>query len=682
MFLSTRAPRGLDRLTRLDPGRVAWRRAVAATTSLGAALVTGYGYAALVAPSHGAALPMITSGVMAMQTSTAMTHPRWAGRLHVALWAPLFFGSGLLIHILVTTLGGVPAEMVAFTAVTFVAVGVRRFGPDFGVLGLTGWTGFYIGAFADPSFFEVVRLLGGLAIAAPLTFAVSLLFWPHRPQNALAHVLRAGRAQTDAVLADAAAVLRPSTATRRQRLTRRMINRSRRLTEISLLADGWLAHGAAPLPATTPHSIRRHLLRMHASIDTVVHTVSGAADRPEDPHTHTVRVIVTALAGNDADLAITRSAHLLDDRESTELAAFAADAIELATLRAEVPASDERLPAEFVPAVSMAPAGILAGSASIAPLVRPGGGPRTARWHLATRQAIQATLAVAIATVAGYLLSAEHYTWAALTAFIIYLGTSTRGDVAVKALYRAIGTLAGMVIAVPIVLASGTNPAMIIGVTLLCCAVGHYLMSVSYVYTMLCITVAVSEMYNSMGQFDSALTETRIAEIVIGAIIAVLVAALVAPISTTDAVTHARRQLFRSIHDLLNTTADHLHDQRPVDHHELSRKGRVVDELARQLTAVAAPLRVLRIGRAASDLRATLRRYEEYGLHTRRIVTSLPELPAAHAERAHQHCRDVARLAQAVAEHTENTPEPTRPRPRPQPPHTHYTTRCEPSPKN
>lgn len=624
MPTSTVTSRVLDRVARLDPGRAAWRRAVTATASLGAALVAGYGYSTLIAPAHGAALPMITSGVMAMQTSSAMAHPVWATRLRVALWAPLFFGSGLLIHSVATALGGIAVEIVAFALMTFIAVSVRRFGPDFSVLGLTGWTGFFISAFAAPSLAETVILLGGLPIAACVTFAVSILLRPHRPQNALAHVLRAWTAQTDAILADAEAILRQTNMTRRRRAAQRILNRSRHLTEISLLADGWLGQ-AASFPKTTPHSIRSHLFRMHTAVDTVVRTACDAADRLDDLRARAVHGIVSALARHDSDLAITRSNQLLDGRESVDLALFATDAIALATLRRDDPTSDEHLLVEFVPAASMAPDGSLGGSASIAPMVRPRGGPRTASWHLATRQAVQASLAVAIAAAAGLLLSVEHYTWAALTAFIIFLGTSTRGDITAKAIYRAIGTLTGMVLAIPIVLATGAHPIVVIGIALLCCAVGYYLMSVSYVYLMLCTSLAVSEMYNIMGQFNSAFAAIRIAEVLVGSIVAVLVATLVVPISTTDAITHARQQLFRSIRELLNTAAGHIHEQRPVDHHEMLRMGKLVEEHTRQLSVVAAPLRVFRRGRSATDIRVALRKYDEYCIHTRRVVSSLPE---------------------------------------------------------
>jgi uncharacterized membrane protein YccC len=401
---------------------------------------------------------------------------------------------------------------------------------------------------------------------------------------------------------------------------------------------------------------------MQITLDTVVRTVGSAVDHPGGPHAHAVDTVVCALARNDADLAITYSHRILDAGGSAEAAAFAADAIELATLRRDdtVP---ETSPLDtflaFVPAAATAPDGSLAGSAITAPKVIPRGNTRIGSWHLATRQAIQATIAVAVATGIGFFLSAEHYTWAALTAFIIFLGTSTRGDVAVKALHRGIGTVAGTILAVPIVLVAGTNPAVVIGVTLLCCAIGYYTMSISYVYLMLCISVAVSELYNILGQFDSTLTTIRIAETVLGASVAVLVAALVVPLSTTDSATHARQQLFRAVHHLLSATADHLRDeQHPEGHHEVLRHARVVDECTRQLTTVAAPLRMLRIGRTASGGHAAFHRYDEYSVHTRGVVASLREQPTDLDDRTYRYCREVALLAQAVAEQADDAPEP------------------------
>src|SRR5438309_490078 len=63
---------------------------------------------------------------------------------------------------------------------------------------------------------------------------------------------------------------------------------------------------------------------------------------------------------------------------------------------------------------------------------------------LSTRQAIQVGIATSLAIVVGELVSPARWYWAVLTAFLIFAGTSSRGDVLSRGSQRIVGTIGGV----------------------------------------------------------------------------------------------------------------------------------------------------------------------------------------------------------------------------------------------
>jgi len=61
-----------------------------------------------------------------------------------------------------------------------------------------------------------------------------------------------------------------------------------------------------------------------------------------------------------------------------------------------------------------------------------------------TRQAIQVSLAAALAIVAGQLVSPTRWFWAVIATFVIFAGTNSWGETLTKGWQRLIGTMLGV----------------------------------------------------------------------------------------------------------------------------------------------------------------------------------------------------------------------------------------------
>jgi uncharacterized membrane protein YccC len=247
-------------------------------------------------------------------------------------------------------------------------------------------------------------------------------------------------------------------------------------------------------------------------------------------------------------------------------------------------------PAAFEPAATLS-GGWLPGSATVAATAsaqpaRPGEGIALSA-H--SRAAIQMTLAVGGAVVAGSALSTQRYYWAVIAAFITFTGANTSGEQVRKALWRVLGTLIGVVIGSVAVDAVGENTYASIAVILAALFVGIYLMRISYAFLVVGITVTVSQLYLDLGEFSDSLLLLRLAETTIGAAVAIAVVVLVLPLRTHRVVRLALRRHVEAIGMLVRDTGQVL--TAGADGATIRPAARRIDAAYQELLATARPVR-------------------------------------------------------------------------------------------
>ncbi|WNI21415.1 FUSC family protein [Streptomyces sp. ITFR-16] len=616
----------------IDPGLARWRAAWAATVSLGGALVAEYFLAPLFFAGRGAMTAMLIGGVAAMQGSAAVLQPTVRERVRFALWQPVAAATGLVTAVLVRECSGFAGQMVVCVLVTFVAVVIRRFGAPYAILGLLGWAGYYMATVFRPVPADLPYLLWAELIAGACTGLLSLTVFRHRPRASLGHAVRGWHAQAEAALRCAVGVLEAPGERRRAGLRRHYA----RLSGTALTVEGWLAHPTAASGAAHAASIRRELLESQHSIDVMVGSVlalseeadaslpSGGSGREwararavgmlrpltRGDHAAAREEALLAMArppdvqappvasGGEPDVPSAQEAGAFDrptEEAAEDVRRLAGAVVAFAdsgrNWHVMGTAQDGECPdaGDFAPVVVVGAAGALPGVAGTMAVAMPDGpqaeGARTL--GLPTRYAIQAALAVGLAIVLGYLVSPEQYFWSIITVFIILLGPTTRSQILVKGVQRAVGTLLGCLAAIPLAALLHGGPAPVICVVLVSCLLGHYLTSLSYAYLAFFITVSLFQLYDLMHQYEPSLVPVRLTETLLGTVITIAVTALILPVRAHNTVALERAGAFHAIGELLDELAT-TNKSRGSGSTELHAKARAVDDSTRRLAAALA----------------------------------------------------------------------------------------------
>ncbi len=158
--------------------------------------------------------------------------------------------------------------------------------------------------------------------------------------------------------------------------------------------------------------------------------------------------------------------------------------------------------------------------------------PGTGLGRPTTRQAVQATVACALALAVGQLLSDERWYWAVGTAWWIFVNTASRGETLVRGFRRVLGTVIGIVAGLFLALPLNGAAAPTAALVALCVFGIFYTAPVSYSWMMLAVTVMAGLLYGLLGVLTPELLVLRLAETAIGALFAALAVVLVLPVTT------------------------------------------------------------------------------------------------------------------------------------------------------
>jgi uncharacterized membrane protein YgaE (UPF0421/DUF939 family) len=248
------------------------------------------------------------------------------------------------------------------------------------------------------------------------------------------------------------------------------------------------------------------------------------------------------------------------------------------------------------------------------------------RLSLSTRHALQVGIATSLAIVVGELVSPARWYWAVLTAFIVFVNTSSRGDVLSRGWQRLVGTIGGVVAGMGLAVLVSGQELLALLVLFGCAFLTLYLGRTSQTLFALWITAVLAVLYGLIGQFSIETLVLRIEETAIGVAMGMLAAYLVVPkrtreafdealdemVGAADAVlagsverilgresTSPLRQLTRDLHQALSTLRERA---KPLDNPLPWRRGRSsYQRTLRVLTAVGYYARSL--ARLADDIR-------------------------------------------------------------------------------
>ncbi|CDZ38812.1 FUSC family protein [Neorhizobium galegae] len=200
------------------------------------------------------------------------------------------------------------------------------------------------------------------------------------------------------------------------------------------------------------------------------------------------------------------------------------------------------------------------------------------------RSAVQITIASGLAMVFGLMLSRDRWFWAVLTAFLIFTNTKSRGDAAIRALQRSIGTLLGIASGLVLATLIGGYPLVSVPIAVFCIFLGFYCLQISYAAMTFFISIVLCLIYGMTGVLTLDLLQLRIEETLIGALAGTVVAFLVFPASTRSTLDLALGRWFDGLRELLSAVREGRSGFEII---ALSHK---LDAAYREVTLAARPL--------------------------------------------------------------------------------------------
>jgi hypothetical protein len=566
--------------------------------------------AALVAAQHHGitVLAMLLGGLIAVMTASSVLESTARARAVTVVFLPAPMLATMAVAI--TLAGHQVAGIALLTVVMGLGTYLRKFAPRFGprvpLYGTMLFIGYLFGFLSNGRLGE--DQLGGVAVILWLAAAVSLLLknviCSLVVRGRFARTQRSFRARSRGVLNAMVDVFDAAGPQARKRAARILRRRLRQLNDTALVIDAGLgAPYALPLGVSVSdaHNELFEIERVAQNLARISERLSGA-DLPPRLHAE-VRGWLLALSAGRSDV-VTRAAGALERHEAAEAIGSEEAALvrRLAIAIGEWVPHFERWPRHRPKAEAELPFessvtlifGDLPGSVLVSgTAAAPGEDPRGAllsklRLDAPAQVAIRIMVAVGSAAAIGSIVSAQRFYFAVIAVFITFMGTHTAGEQVTKGVNRVIGTVGGILVGSLLAHAIGHSTwsvAVIIGAF----GVGTYFIKTSYALMVIGVTIMVSQLYEQLGTYSNHLLVLRLEETTVGAVVAVLAAVLIFPVSTRRATRVAALGHLTALHDVLGAMVDRLSGRDGGA--SLTASSRALDHAHHQLLAVAGPLR-------------------------------------------------------------------------------------------
>jgi uncharacterized membrane protein YgaE (UPF0421/DUF939 family) len=521
---------------------------------------------------------------------------------------------------------------VLFVGVVFVAAYARRFGPRGTALGMVTFMSYFFTLYLRATFSELPWLIGATVVGTLCSYLWSAFIMPDRPESVLRANIRALRARMAIVVDTTADTVRLGDPDERRQ--RRLRIRARRLNETALLVQTQIEDRVNPSvlwPGVSGEDLALWLFDAELTVERLATagTRVALADIPAATRAEladTVALLARAIRTPHTDalrLTADRAQQQLEQhRDDVPVRRLALAIVDTAKATAEVRQRMER---------------VAAGAAEHPEVVAPSGGQHFSPGMLpSTRQAIQVTVAAALAIVVGETVSPSHWYWAAIAAFVIFAGTNSWAETLDKGWQRLLGTVLGVPSGVLVAtLVSGNKVASLVMI-FVCLFCAFYFMKVTYSLMTFWISTMLALMYGLLGEFTYGLLLLRIEETAVGAVIGIAAAVLVLPINTRAKIRGDAHTFFLTLSDLVEASvASLLGTPAPA---KLTETARQLDRDLQQFRITAAPMKAGVTGLAG---RRTVR-------HSLRLLTACDRYARILARSSERHVSTSQELADAI----------------------------------
>jgi uncharacterized membrane protein YccC len=497
------AARGATRrfLVDADPGRLRLRSAAGTTLALVLAMV------ALFAFTHVADQPITVAmlgTIVAMQSSAAVKDRLQHSRVVTTLL--LFFPAvGAVSLAAVLSQFGKVAD-VGFIAVLFGAVWVRRFGPRGNAMGMVAFISYFFALFLRASPGQIPVLTMAIVVGLSCSLLVRTLIFPDRPRVEVRRLVRALRTASSSVLEVMTNRGDHDLAGLRRRLDR--------LGDTALMIDDWLdRYDAAQSLSVTSEDLAVRVFDAQIAMEQLAALVWSLG--PAKPWPSGLEDAIASVGiclqnrPSEDDLKMARK-HGAAAADRADLSSPEGIATVVAYRVIQAHLAIHHITTKAVGA---------AGTADPDPETPSDEAP--AGLNPSTKAAIQVAVATSAATLLGEFISPDRWYWAVLTAFLVFTGVSTRGEILTRAGHRIVGTIAGVVAGVLLATLIGQNPPLQMVLLVICVFCAFYLVKVAYAWLTFFVTVLLAMLYGLLGDFSIHVLELRIAETAAGGLVGI-----------------------------------------------------------------------------------------------------------------------------------------------------------------
>jgi hypothetical protein len=605
-----------DRVAASDPGLLRLTAGLRTVASIALTL-------AVLTLLH-ASVPHLVAGAMSAMVSTFAIREKQRARQAVtlALGLPVALASVSLSALLNSR---VVAGDVFFVLLIFGAVYSRRFGDRGTALGLIGFQIYFLSLFIGATVSALPRLYGVIGVAFVCSALVRFALVPETPAGTLDRLRRAFRARF-AQLVTAQVALLDAGPDDMEKALDDVREGTARLHETALLIQGRLEDGTSDeavarlvqrriadaeiaaerlglLLLTARSAERGHTLTLHLPGAPVPSTDQlPVRDGTTDTLRHeleALRLLVLRPVGADSGTGLAHVRNrLLGYREEENLPP-ASDAVQdvfrgigeaaRAVLGLRIAVDGPQDESEDTPATTRSREELDAEDIAIA-----GGeesesedAERTGLRRPTTRAAVQVAVGSSLAIVGGEFLSSQRWYWAVLTCWIVFLNTSSTGEILVKGYRRLLGTVLGVVAGIGLAGLVGHHTWTAFALVLLFIFAMFYTAPLSYTLMSFFVTAMLGLLYTLLHTYSASVLVLRVEETALGAACGVVAAALVLPVHTDRRTNELLGTVLARLTDVTEAAVDQLSGGAPA---ELLDKARDLDQSLADLSASTQPL--------------------------------------------------------------------------------------------
>jgi uncharacterized membrane protein YccC len=670
-----------DRVAASDPGLL---RLTAGVRTVGAIAI-----ALVVLASLRVDVTHLVAGAMAAMVATfAIREKERAGQaVTLALGLPVALASVSLAALLHSR---VVAGDLFFVALIFCAVYSRRFGDRGTSLGLIGFQVYFVSLFVGATVPDLPELYGVIGVAFACSALVRFAVVPETPAGILKRLREAFRARL-AQLVSAQLDLLDAGPDEADRALENVREGTARLHETALLIQGRLAEG------TTDEAVARLVQRRIADAEIAAERLgllvltARTAERADTLALHlpgasvpsagrlpvreeatatlrrdvqALRLLVLRPVDQEAGTALAQVRNRLLGYRDEENLPGASPAVQdvfrgigeaaRAVLGLRIALGGAQDESDDTPATTRSREELQAEDAVLDAEEEEREEEPTGLKRPTTRAAAQVAVGSSLAIVGGEFLSSQRWYWAVLACWIVFLNTTSTGEILVKGYRRLLGTVFGVLAGIALAGLVGHHTWTAFALVLLLVFAMFYTAPLSYTLMSFFVTAALGLLYTLLHTYSLSVLVLRVEETALGAACGAIAAAFVLPVRTDRRTNELLATVLDRLAEVTQGAVDQLSGGPPVD---LLDQARDLDQALADLRAATQPLThpVTPLRARRETARYVVARLETCAYHARALAATaelLPTHPAIAADpRLRRAAGRIAHNIEAITAH-------------------------------